>query len=993
MIRIATFLLLTLMAWGAAGAADLETLIDEGNAAFERMDYDKALDLYEDGLAAASDEPVLFYNKGNVLFRQEKYAEAVEAWSVAIKNKPRPILLKNIYFNSGNAHFRVAEEKGLESDDVEALKGVLGEYEKAFDMYRKSLELERRIGVSRGYDIHAAGVPARRNWALAREGWTRTWEKIRTLEKKDLKLEDGVQQILEAQKALLPKLEAIYLGSFSEDALKFNLKTLSQFQLDFRDDVYHLREVAQKDIERIDVEIENHKSAKQQPAPPGQPAPPAPAPDQPDPELEKLEKEKENSEKILEAVTQAIGLEEWIVDGFNRSEVLQSWKHSREMIALLRGLNDYLKKADPAFRVYESLLRDLMEADLLVDRSGRMEFASEKGSWEDVKSRLLILAARKTEVASVQAAGVNAYLKQYEEEIRKQKERAAPPAPGPAAPTAPGAPAAPPPAPNPMADFMKSSHFEIMIASVADVSERNEALRAALSEISANLDAGEAADVDLDEQVRAGSDAFVRYQHLQTDVIKLFSTLIKESESLQDDLARLTASPPDKLENTYTEALGLSDVLLFKYRILIQALSNGSEEALAPLREAAPDLLESLESAWEAMDAGRKAEWAAPDDAAGLMAVASNFRMELLKNLLALAPDLAISHYYERVTALQNQVVELLPSSADNHASIRTAYDRTSRLMAELDALLAQFFRQIRAVVDANPDPEKKEALAALLRKRERSRQLLARALAGGRDAGLLMESGEFMKTDLLLRDILPVVEKSHMAFLHKPDKAIPAVETSIKWQKALEEQSRSGSAIESEEGNSRAVAGYAAANQADVMELAGEAIRMIREDIEKAGQQAGGPQAPILGPPMTQPPPQCPMNQPADPEKMEEAVTHIQDALAEAQKIRSFLDVAEFHNTGEKHARVIELLEKALEALKSKQQPPQDQKGDQEKKGDQGQDQNKNGQQPKPSRPMELTPEQARDLLNRLNKSDERDRGKKENVKGKTTPNTPRPW
>ncbi len=90
----------------------------------------------------------------------------------------------------------------------------------------------------------------------------------------------------------------------------------------------------------------------------------------------------------------------------------------------------------------------------------------------------------------------------------------------------------------------------------------------------------------------------------------LISTLLKESETLRDDLDRLAASPPpEKLENTHADALALSGVLLFKYRILIQALADESNEALVRLREAAPDLLQTLENAWESLDARRKARW------------------------------------------------------------------------------------------------------------------------------------------------------------------------------------------------------------------------------------------------------------------------------------------------------------------------------------------------------------------------------------------------
>ena len=165
MKKIFIFLLPLLIVYSAAAVAetDLEALIKKGNEAFDRTGYDKALSIYEKGLKAAPEEPVLFYNKGNALHRLEKYEDAVDAFREAMKSKPKRVLLKNIYFNAGNTHLKLAEKKSGESKEIEDLKKALSEFEKSFDMYGKSLDLERKIAIARGSDIHKAGIYARQN--------------------------------------------------------------------------------------------------------------------------------------------------------------------------------------------------------------------------------------------------------------------------------------------------------------------------------------------------------------------------------------------------------------------------------------------------------------------------------------------------------------------------------------------------------------------------------------------------------------------------------------------------------------------------------------------------------------------------------------------------------------------------------------------------------------------------------------------------------------
>ena len=126
-----------------------------------------------------------------------------------------------------------------------------------------------------------------------------------------------------------------------------------------------------------------------------------------------------------------------------------------------------------------------------------------------------------------------------------------------------------------------------------------------------------------------------------------------------------------------------------------------------------------------------------------------------------------------------------------------------------------------------------------------------------------------------------------------------------------------------------------------------------------------------------------------------------MKEAVNEGDKVMSFYEVKEFSNTPEKHDKVIENLTKAIEILEKKNQDKdkkddkkEDQNKEQEQQGEpkpqEGDGENKPGKGKEERKPLELTAEQARQLLNDLNKKDE---GQKKPAEKKKPINTPRPW
>lgn len=118
---------------------------ERGNRAYESGNHDEALARYTEGQTAAPDAPELHYDIGNVLYRKEDYAAAVEAYRRALAGN-RTDLLPDAAYNLGNAHFRErrfreaaeAYRQGLElrPDDADARRNL--------ELALRALEQENR---------------------------------------------------------------------------------------------------------------------------------------------------------------------------------------------------------------------------------------------------------------------------------------------------------------------------------------------------------------------------------------------------------------------------------------------------------------------------------------------------------------------------------------------------------------------------------------------------------------------------------------------------------------------------------------------------------------------------------------------------------------------------------------------------------------------------------------------------------------------------------
>ncbi len=94
----------------------------KGRSAYEKKEYSNAEDHFSSGLERKNN-PELFYNLGNSLYRQNKKDKALEAYKKALENNPRTNLRSDILSNMGNVF---AEKQ---------------KFDKAASLYERSLKI------------------------------------------------------------------------------------------------------------------------------------------------------------------------------------------------------------------------------------------------------------------------------------------------------------------------------------------------------------------------------------------------------------------------------------------------------------------------------------------------------------------------------------------------------------------------------------------------------------------------------------------------------------------------------------------------------------------------------------------------------------------------------------------------------------------------------------------------------------------------------------
>ena len=122
MTRVAKVMAFLVLIGSSATAGDFASLNDAGNKAFEKGNFQEALDLYRQAETERPETPELYYNEANALVETGKYEEAVQKFTKAL-NTDDITLQARAYYNGGNGFFKKED------------------FRQAIEWYQKSLEL------------------------------------------------------------------------------------------------------------------------------------------------------------------------------------------------------------------------------------------------------------------------------------------------------------------------------------------------------------------------------------------------------------------------------------------------------------------------------------------------------------------------------------------------------------------------------------------------------------------------------------------------------------------------------------------------------------------------------------------------------------------------------------------------------------------------------------------------------------------------------------
>lgn len=115
-------IILILSTGGLIRAEDHVALNESGNQAFNKGNFEEALDFYRQAEMARPETPEINYNEANALIQTGKFENAAEKYEKAL-NSDNIQLQADAYYNGGNGFFKQEN------------------YQKAIEWYQKALEL------------------------------------------------------------------------------------------------------------------------------------------------------------------------------------------------------------------------------------------------------------------------------------------------------------------------------------------------------------------------------------------------------------------------------------------------------------------------------------------------------------------------------------------------------------------------------------------------------------------------------------------------------------------------------------------------------------------------------------------------------------------------------------------------------------------------------------------------------------------------------------
>ena len=1036
-------LALSSMAFSALQAEDLETLVKSGNQLFSAGEFEKAKVKYLACLNEKKEEPSVLYNLGNAEFKLMHYQESLTYFQDALKLKPNDYLTRNILYHMGNAqqalaHANMQEKapdakvwdevlKSIESieltsadknqhvilkkminefkqhitnkdlekaskcfvdiedlakksneknllDAISKAKGLVGGnkeeaktkdltnqiekvkrsiegYEESFQSYRKALEVGRKIAIKEGRDIADVGNYIKNNWAIGRERWSLLYEELNRLMKENLKLKDGVADLIGIQEDLYNRLEQVYLTSQVQAILDYNLKVLAEFHADNKQDIIQLEKIADEDLNTKKTELENLKASQKQAQ--------GKNPDQEKVSYEKQEKEIETSEKIAIGLRNVEGFENFIEDGLKKGDLFTSRRYAFQTITFLKGLNDYLNKKSPVDRTFiEMVSQSNAVAQLFKELNSKDEASKEtKDSIADIKFKSSKIIQEKLIDIEFLDEQLCLYLEDYikdgslKSENDKEQE-------------------------NPESKWLLET--------------LNSFVKTIVTKLVEDLKASQKESAVIREAVSKNENAEEHYYKFKLKIDQQFSTF---KNALQG-LVEAVQMGVDKLD-TFQEDIEKNEGDLLFYQTLDVKLSYfiiemEKEKTPEAFKSILPFIKQKLQHFQETYGTifDNKIDKKLRIDA--ITAV----KDDLSKFIFYIDPIKTMSFKFSKLIQSDEEIFKVQENVEKQKLVVQGQIDE---LKSYFDIIISSLTKQMTEPAkepnnkdDPKKPDNKKEQMEEAMQNFKKSLSLLNNYEKSVKTFDMSLP-GAFE----LFADLHKVytfgVKQSALRFRGQPQQAVDTLKLSLEIQKSQKELSKEITDKRWKEQITPSILELIKNFQQENLELIG--VRAINQVIkQKEAEEKGGENS------------QQPPTPNAAPEKKTDynaAMGFMKEAVNEGDKVMSFYEVKEFSNTPEKHDKVIENLTKAIEILEKKNQDKdkkddkkEDQNKEQEQQGEpkpqEGDGENKPGKGKEERKPLELTAEQARQLLNDLNKKDE---GQKKPAEKKKPINTPRPW
>ncbi len=132
LLFVCLFMLLHAVSASASTTGDVRA----GNRSYENQQYDKAVEEYSKAKDGDTDSDILSFNTGTALYKQEKYEEAVDAFTGSLITEDRGLEAMANY-NIANSKFRLGSLK-IEED----LSKAIQMYRQALDHYKRAIDLD-----------------------------------------------------------------------------------------------------------------------------------------------------------------------------------------------------------------------------------------------------------------------------------------------------------------------------------------------------------------------------------------------------------------------------------------------------------------------------------------------------------------------------------------------------------------------------------------------------------------------------------------------------------------------------------------------------------------------------------------------------------------------------------------------------------------------------------------------------------------------------------